>query len=730
MGYRPFVFRLASEQGMNGWVLNSSQGVFIEVEGSTVQLASFELAIRSEKPPLAIVQSVESWHLDPIGFDRFEIRHSEEAGKKTVLVMPDVATCPECLADIADPSNRRYRYPFTNCTNCGPRYSIIQGLPYDRPNTTMKAFPMCPSCLAEYENPLDRRFHAQPNACPDCGPRVTLWDGSGSVIGSDWAAVQLAAEAVLAGKIVAVKGLGGFHLVVDAFNEPAVVELRRRKCRELKPLAVMAPSVDVVEELCLVDSVERAVLTSLESPIVLLRHRPSGLAPSVAPRNPNLGLMLPYTPLHHLLLGEIGRPIVATSGNLTDEPICIDEREALTRLRGIADIYLVHNRPIERQVDDSIVRVIEGRPMVLRRARGYAPLPVPIRGSGETIVGVGAHLKSAVAISVGDKAFISQHIGDLETPEAVSAFDKVVSGVKSLYGVEPSVAACDLHPDYASTRKAQTLGIPAIEVQHHLAHALACAADNDLEPPYLAVIWDGTGLGTDGTIWGGEFLYVSGKGWERVGWLHPFRLPGGDRAVKEPWRTAVSVLLECGIDPSSLLGGDVELVKRQLGIGANCPVTTSAGRLFDAVSAILGVCSETRFEGQAAMELEFCACGQPDKFVWPQAPARPPLSLDWRPLVHSVVSLIQNGKEKGEIAMYFHQALASGIAQFAAQTNQKRVLLTGGCFQNRILLENTIRELREHGLEPYWHQRIPPNDGGIAVGQVVEAIRQRNKPCA
>lgn len=726
MGYRPFVFHAAAALGLKGWVLNSSVGVVIEAEGDSAALEAFEQRIRHDKPPLAIVQSVEAWRLNPVGFSRFEIRQSDELGDKTVLVMPDVATCDDCLKDIEDPRNRRYRYPFTNCTNCGPRYSIIQALPYDRPNTTMKAFPMCPLCLSEYENPSDRRFHAQPNACPECGPRVALWDAEGRMVQRDWEAICAVAEAVYAGQIVAVKGLGGFHLVCDATNEESVTELRKRKRRELKPLAVMAPSIEAICQIGEVDPTERTALKSLECPIVLIRKRESALAPSVAPRNPYVGAMLPYTPLHHLLLGEIGRPVVATSGNLSDEPICIDEFEALQRLSGIADLFLVHNRPIERQVDDSIVRIIEGRPMVLRRSRGYAPLPVPLKPGTETVIGLGAHLKSSVAVSVGDKAFISQHIGDLETVEAIAAFDKVVAGIESLYGAKPEVAACDLHPDYASTAKAQALAIPVIQVQHHLAHALACAVDNDLEPPYLAVSWDGTGLGTDGTVWGGEFLVVDESAWQRAGSLLPFQLPGGDTAVREPWRTAVAVLRQCEIDPTNVLGlPEVHLVQRQLDVGVNCPTTTSAGRLFDAVSAILGVCLEARFEGQAAMELEFCACGQPDKFVWPQAPAHPPLQLDWRPLVKAVVRQRDEGRDLGEIAMQFHQALAVGIARCAQQTRQKRVLLTGGCFQNRILLESTIRELRKRGLEPYWHQRIPPNDGGVAVGQLIEARRQR-----
>jgi len=731
VGYRPFVYRAATNLGLKGWVLNSPEGVVIEVEGNDKALAAFERTLRTEKPPQAVVQGVESWRLDAVGFEGFEIRQSEESGTRTALVVPDLATCQECILEISDPSNRRYRYPFTNCTNCGPRYSIMQALPYDRPNTTMKGFRMCPRCQAEYDDPGNRRFHAQPNACPACGPRVELWSPDGDVVARNWDAIVACAEAVRDGRIVAVKGLGGYHLVCDAFNEDAIKELRRRKNRELKPLAVMAPSLEDILNLCEVSQAEKEALTSVEAPIVLLKRRSEGLAPSVAPGNPYLGVMLPYTPLHHLLFKEIGRMAAATSGNLSDEPICIDEREALQRLKGIADLFLVHNRPIQRQVDDSIVRVIENRLMVLRRSRGFAPLPVPLPAACSKIVGLGAHLKSTVAVAIRDKAFLSQHIGDLETVEAIMAFDRVVSGLENLYGVNPEIAACDGHPDYASTRKAFCLGIPVVQVQHHLAHALACAADNDLEPPFLAVTWDGTGLGTDGTIWGGEFLLVRQDGWDRAGWLRPFRLPGGDQAVRQPWRTAASILVECGIEPSSVLGSiDCQGVEKQLKAGVNCPVTTSAGRLFDAISALLGVCAEQRFEGQAAMELEFCASGQTDEFVWPEAPARPPLILDWRPIVKDVIDQAMKGRPRSQVAMFFHKALASGIAQTAQRIGEKRVLLTGGCFQNRILLENAIRNLRNSGLEPYWHQRIPPNDGGLAVGQIVEAIRQRRKPCA
>ncbi|MDW8241321.1 MAG: carbamoyltransferase HypF, partial [Acidobacteriota bacterium] len=504
VGFRPFVYRLANEMGLPGWVLNSPQGVFIEVEGNAPELETFLLRIEREKPPRSFIQSLEYSFLDPVGYTTFEIRHSDESGEKTALVLPDIATCSDCLREIFDPTNRRHRYPFTNCTNCGPRFTIIEALPYDRPNTTMKHFAMCNECRSEYENPLDRRFHAQPNACPRCGPHLELWDAGGKVLASHHDALGGAAAAIRDGRIVAVKGLGGFHLIVDARNEDAVVCLRRRKHREEKPFALMYPHLECVKEHCIVSELEERLLLSPESPIVLLRRRSEGrivrsaISPSVAPGNPYLGVMLPYTPLHHLLMAELGFPVVATSGNLSDEPICTDEQEALERLAGIADLFLIHNRPIARHVDDSVVRVMMGRELVLRRARGYAPLPIANCGvtdsqgtpslvqegtsSPTSMFAVGAHLKNTIAVSVGSQVFVSQHIGDLETAEAFEAFQRVIKSFHDLYNLRPSAVACDAHPDYLSTHYARRNGLPVISVQHHYAHVLSCMAENELEP--------------------------------------------------------------------------------------------------------------------------------------------------------------------------------------------------------------------------------------------------------
>ncbi len=548
VGFRPFVFRLASDMKLPGWVLNSPEGVFIEVEGAKDDLDSFLLRLQEEKPPPSFIQSLEFSFLDPAHFNSFEIRSSQLSGAATALVMPDIATCPKCLSEVLDPGDRRYRYPFTNCTHCGPRFTIIDSLPYDRTNTSMKKFEMCPDCRSEYENPNDRRFHAQPNACPVCGPLLEAWDGSGKILSRCNDALLEAVEAIRQGKIVAIKGLGGFHLVADARNDYAVDALRKRKHREAKPFALMYPSIARIKEDCDVAPMELRLLSSSESPIVLLKRirgrSPQTVSPAVAPNNPYLGVMLPYTPLHHLLMREVGSPIVATSGNLSDEPICIDEREALVRLSGIADLFLVHNRPIVRHVDDSIVRVILGRELVLRRARGYAPLPLRCKGLVSDILAVGGHLKNTIAMAVGDNVFVSQHIGDLENSEALEAFQNVIHSFRRLYKIDPVRVVSDLHPDYLSTKFARNYGIPLISIQHHYAHVASCMAENELDGRVLGVSWDGTGYGLDGTIWGGEFLLTDERSFTRIASFRKFRLPGGAAAIKEPRRTALGALYE------------------------------------------------------------------------------------------------------------------------------------------------------------------------------------------
>ena len=769
VGFRPFIFRLAGELGLGGWVNNTVQGVTLELEGPRSQLETFLARLESEKPPRSFIQGIEASWLHPAGYTGFEIRESETGGGKTALAPPDIATCPDCLRELFDPANRRYHYPFTNCTHCGPRFSIIEALPYDRANTSMKEFVMCPRCRAEYDDPRDRRFHAQPNACPDCGPQLELWrGGAGDPPRSrdrGQAALSAAAEALRDGRIVAVKGLGGFHLMTAAHDESAVRRLRERKHREEKPFALMFSSLAAARAVCEVSLLEERLLRSPEAPIVLLRRRDESqisnlkyeIARSVAPGNPNLGCMLPYTPLHHLLLSLLGFPVVATSGNLGDEPICIDEREALERLGGIADVFLVHDRPIVRHVDDSIVSVMMGRELVLRRARGYAPLPITLHAPrsmlhAQTILAVGAHLKNAVALAVGPQVFLSQHIGDLETDRAFEAFRRVIADFETFYETTPEVIAADAHPEYLSTqfareRVAQAGSGRVVAVQHHVAHVLSCMAENALEPPVLGVSWDGTGYGLDGSIWGGEFFFVTDARCERVAHFRQFRLPGGDRAVKEPRRTALGLLYELFGDAAfemkhlppvrGMARHELATFKNMLASGLNSPLTSSAGRLFDAVAALIGLRQQTRFEGQAAMELEFALEGIVTDEAYPllidppgnreehspTGPLQSPLILDWAPMIHGVLADLEAGAAPGWISAKFHNSLVDFIVAAARRVGTGRVALSGGCFQNRYLTETTVRRLREAGFQPYWHQRVPPNDGGIALGQIIAARR-------
>ena len=751
VGFRPFVYRLATELGLSGWVNNSPQGVFLEVEGRRADAENFLIRLKTEKPPRSSIQSLEASWLAPAQFEGFEIRESRADGCKTATVLPDIATCPECLRELFDPANRRYLYPFTNCTHCGPRFSIIESLPYDRANTSMKSFALCPECAAEYHDPENRRFHAQPNACPKCGPHLEFWNAAGERLIDGHEALLAAAAAIRAGKIIAVKGIGGFHLMAAAQNKAAIDELRWRKHREEKPFALMVPSLAMVKTICEVSPLEERLLGSPEAPIVLLNKIDAGqktLAPSVAPGNPQLGVMLPYTPLHHVLMAELGFPVVATSGNLNDEPICTDEYEAVRRLHGIADVFLVHNRPIVRHVDDSIVRVMAGREMMLRRARGHAPLPVQTGNSKlgtQNILAVGAHLKNSVALSVGGQTFISQHIGDLETEQAFGAFRTVIDDFETLYDTKPVAVACDLHPDYLSTQFAarlvstraatgNTAGPVLAPVQHHLAHVLSCMAENDVAPPALGVSWDGTGYGTDGTIWGGEFFRITENGAERAGHLRPFRLPGGEWAVKEPRRTGLALLYE-------MLGDDVfempvpkpihtfstrelSALKKMLDGQINSPPTSSMGRLFDAVAAIIGLRYEIQFEGQAAMELEFAIGNvRTDEAYSLRVIEGAMLILDWQPMIEAILSDVQQGLSVANISAKFHNALAEGVIQIAKRVGEERVALSGGCFQNRYLTERLIQRLRAENFEPYWHQRVPTNDGGIALGQIAAVLR-------
>lgn len=745
VGFRPFVYRLASEMQLPGWVLNSPQGVFIEVEGEKDKLVEFLFRLEKEKPAPSFIQSLEFSFLDPLSFRRFEILPSDSNGSKSALVLPDIATCPQCLAEVFDRENRRHRYPFTNCTNCGPRFTIIESLPYDRPNTSMRVFEMCPDCRREYEDPMNRRFHAQPNACPVCGPHLELCDAKGRILSCHDQALLEAAAAICEGKIVAVKGIGGFHLIVDARNAQAVEALRIRKHREEKPFALMYPTIEAVREDCEVSSLECRLLESSESPIVLLRRRMAGGSgtgptPGVAPRNPYLGIMLPYNPLHHLLMCELFFPVVATSGNVSDEPICTDEHEALARLSGIADLFLVHNRPIVRHVDDSIVRVILGRELVLRRARGYAPLPLRHPHLAPHLLAVGGHLKNTVAMSVESNVFISQHIGDLENKEATDAFRRVIESFRNLYLISPSRVVSDMHPDYLSTKFAKEIGPPVISVQHHYAHVAACMAENELQGRVLGVSWDGTGYGLDGSVWGGEFLLTSDTAFERVAHLRQFRLPGSARAIKEPRRTAMGLLFAIMGDAAferrelppvaSFTDSEISILRQMLTKKVNSPWTSSAGRLFDAVASFTGLRQVVNFEGQAAMELEFALEGVEGEKIYPISiieGSGKSLIIDWEELVLEILQDIAKGSAAGVVSKKFHNALVEAIVETAYRIGEKRIVLTGGCFQNKYLTERAVRRLEEEGFRPYWHQRIPPNDGGIALGQIVAASHLINE---
>jgi hydrogenase maturation protein HypF len=770
VGFRPFVYRLAADEELGGWVLNDGRGVFLEVEGDPAAVERFRSRLSAETPPRARVTAVREREVPPAGEASFEIRFSRGEGEKSVQVLPDLATCAPCLADVRAPSGRRHRYPFTNCTSCGPRFTIVRALPYDRPNTTMAGFALCAACRAEYESPRDRRFHAQPNACGACGPHLELWSAAGEVLAARDEALRSACREIAEGRIAAVKGLGGFHLICDARSTGAVALLRERKARYEKPLALMVADLDAVRALCEVTSEEALLLESPERPIVLLPSRPgNGIAPNVAPGNPNLGLMLPATPLHHLMLDELGIPVVATSGNLSDEPICTDEREALGRLGGMADLFLVHDRPVERHVDDSVARVVDGVPRLLRRARGWAPLPVRLPRETPPLLAVGAHLKNVVALAVGRQAFLSQHVGDLETPQALAAFERVLGDLARLYEVTPAAVAHDLHPDYLSTKWALASGLPAVAVQHHHAHLASCLAENGVDGPALGVTWDGTGFGTDGTVWGGEFLLGDANGFERVAHLRPFRLPGGEAAVREPRRSAAGLLWEMAKEERDRgrggpTGDFLEGVRGRAGATAgaftdtekrvlssmlqkeiNAPVTSSAGRLFDAVASLLGVAQKCSFEGQAAMQLEWLADPMeldPGSLVFPLEETGPltfgdfppgaaqaagasislsKIILDWSPLVSSLLVERAAGVPLARLSARFHNALSAAIVEVARRVGCPRVALTGGCFQNRLLTERAAAALRREGFEVLLHREVPPNDGGICLGQAAVA---------
>jgi hydrogenase maturation protein HypF len=738
VGFRPFVHRTALRLGLRGWVRNDTAGVLIRARGTPEALAAFALTLRYDAPPAARVEAVDVFpptpEDDPAG-EAFEINASRTLdGPKQTAVPADLALCTECARELDDPTDRRAGYPFLNCTQCGPRYSLIEQLPYDRARTTMRQFTMCPACAREYADPTDRRYHAEPNACPVCGPQLSLTDASGQPLGDGSDAIERAAEALRTGAIGAVKGLGGFHLVCDATNETAVAALRARKHREEKPLAVMFPDLDALRGRATVSTAAADLLSSPAAPIVLVPVLPAtDLAPSIAPGNPWIGALLPYTPLHVLLLRAVGRPLVATSANLAEEPLCTDNAEALERLAGIADFHLAHDRPIARPVDDSVVReTAHGHPILLRRARGYAPAPLTLPGRlRETTLCVGGHMKNTVALASGDQVLLSPHLGDLGNAATQAVFERTITMLTELQGSHPSLVVHDLHPDYASTEYARRLGRPTLAVQHHLAHVLACLLENSCSPDdVLGIAWDGTGYGTDGTIWGGEFIHFRGGRATRFARLRPFRLPGGEAAVRDARRAALGLAHEADnyttvAQRLGLKAAEQLPLRQMLQAELNSPVCSSAGRLFDAFSALLGVGMRNRFEGQAPLLLEAAASRSravtdPLPFTLTKSPdGAAAYDLDWAPALQQV---LHDRRSASELAAAFHRGLARAIVAVAHQAGCRQVALTGGCFQNALLHDLASQGLRDAGFTVLEHRLLSPNDNSIAAGQALAAL--------
>ncbi len=746
VGFRPFVYNLAHRLRLNGYVLNSSAGVVIEVEGDVTELESFIRSLSEEAPPLAQIENVVIQGLAPAGYSSFVIRESVDELGRLVPVSPDVATCDDCMRDFRSPGNRRHGYPFTNCTNCGPRYTITRKIPYDRPLTTMACFAMCENCLREYEVPTDRRFHAQPNACPECGPALTFLLreelGAEPAFTGGLPAIREVRRMLQAGRIVAIKGLGGFHLACDAANDAAVQALRARKKRSDKPFALMVPDLASAERLCIVSNASRAALESPRRPIVILPRRlDASISPALAPGNNTLGVMLPYTPLHYLLFSDsLDQPpaftaLVMTSGNISEEPIVTGNREAARRLNPIADAFLFHNRDIHTRVDDSVVRVFEEKERVLRRSRGYAPLPVVLSFPIAEILACGGELKSTFCLTKEHHAFLSQHIGDLENYETLVFFQETLARMKELFRIEPKVVAYDLHPMYLSAKLAlEFTGVEKIGVQHHHAHVSSCMAENGITGKVIGVAFDGTGFGTDGKIWGGEVLVADFSGFERRAHLRYVPLAGGDAAVREPWRLGLSYLLDTfGATAESfdlplwreIPAKKINAVRSMIARGINTVETSACGRLFDAVASIAGLRHEVNFEAQAAIELETIAqAGVDDRYPFEISDTEP-WQIDMRPAIQGIVRDVQAGQPSGFIAAAFHNTVAAVVVdvcrRLRAAERLNRVCLSGGTFQNLYLLERAVGGLRSNGFEVFLHSQVPPNDGGISLGQAVIA---------
>ena len=728
VGFRPFIFNLAHDYKLTGFVSNTSEGVVIEAEGTAETLDQFQTAIRSNAPPLAFIIDLSHEAIIVNGDHGFVIIPSDGKDKVATLISPDIAVCDDCLQDLRDPANRRYRYPFTNCTNCGPRYTIIEELPYDRQFTSMRNFKMCPDCQAEYDDPTDRRFHAQPNACSVCGPQLSLYTITQKAIEAD-DLIRETARLLRAGKILAIKGLAGFHLAIDAGNDQAVNELRRRKGREEKPLAIMVRDLTVARKLCKLTANEEELLTSPSAPIVLARKiGNSHLSENIAPGNDRLGVMLPYTPLHHLLLAEEFTALVMTSANLSEEPICIANDEAFERLQNISDYVLIHDRDIYLRGDDSVFIHLAGQNRPIRRSRGYAPMPVLVKSEGPPILAVGGELKNTVCLLQNNRAFISQHIGDLENLEAYNFFRMTIDHLQKVFDTKPELIVHDLHPRYLSTQWAkEQIGIPLLGVQHHHAHLASVMAEHGIEEQILGIIMDGTGYSNDGTIWGGEILLGDYSGFQRLAAFEPMLLPGGDAAIRAPWRTAVSYLHQSfGELPELPFLGEhdykpiVDMVEKNV----SCFATSSCGRLFDAVAAMSGGRQIIHYEGQAAIELMQLSdnvSAKPFKYVFCQQDNLELMLV--KPLIRAVVKAIQSGCELGEIGSRFHRTLREMLSTMVKQLRRKydinTVVVSGGVFQNHILFESLIKELEKENFSVFSNEKVPANDGGIALGQAL-----------
>jgi hydrogenase maturation protein HypF len=735
VGFRPFVYNLARQYELKGEVANTSSGVSIHIEGPAEHIRFFERDLAEKSPPLAYVVEISSRAESVKKYSDFKIVKSKDPVRMSTLISPDVSICEDCLRELFDPDNRRYLYPFINCTNCGPRYTIIDDIPYDRPGTSMRHFKMCAACQSEYDDPTNRRFHAQPNACAACGPQVSLYDNRRKAVATD-DPIQKAAEFIRQGKIVAVKGLGGFHLAADAENSAAVVRLRNRKMREEKPFALMSEDLQRIRQFARIDPEAQKLLTSIQRPIVLLpKKTPGPIAEEVAPRNRYWGVMLPYTPLHYLLLKHGFTALVMTSANLSEEPIAIDNQDAFVRLAAIADYFLIHNREIYLRSDDSIVKHTAGRTRYIRRSRGFVPIPVFLRQTVPPILACGAELKNTICITKGDKAFLSQHIGDLENMDTLDFFKQTVAHLQRILEIQPEIIACDMHPDYLSSRyAAEQQGIKKVEVQHHHAHIVSCMAENKLEGAVIGLAFDGTGCGTDGSIWGGEVLIAEAQQFERAAHLNYVSMPGSAAAIKQPWRMAVSYLYDAfdenfrqldlailkQIEPPQL-----KVIAEMIVKGVNSPQTSSLGRLFDGVAAIAGIRRQVNFEGQAAMELEMLAAGDArSTYDYQWAPGNP-IQIPTAPIIRGVVQDVQDGLSIAEISAKFHRTLIALFAEVCTSirhnTGLNRTLLSGGCFQNSILLTGLIRELESRNFEVFSHRQVPCNDGGISLGQAVVA---------